>query len=159
MATSKVVERFENVNLNDYSVDTYTLGVDSNNYVKFMFGDQSKKVAGLSKLVCIYLKKLFTGYGTNPLDLNEGTAFINLVGSNIGEEEEALLIVQDSIKDAEEQVIADQTNQDLPSDERLSSARLISFNFITQDRLELVIDLLSVAGSKVRVKVPKVELS
>jgi len=148
--------------LSNDSVDTYILGIsdftnDISN-VEFSFGKSSQKVSGAAKLAGIFLKKLLTARGTNPLDLEEGTEFPNLISSNIIDEEEAILVVQSAIDQAVEQITADQADKELPDDERLSSAKLDEFDFVTADRLVVFIDVLTVSGARVKVKTPRIEL-
>jgi hypothetical protein len=157
-----LLNRTTTVPLGDSQVDTFVLGVNDIselvNAVTFSFGTPSKKVAGIEKLAGIFLKKLFTVRGSNPLDIYEGTEFATLVGSNIGDEENAIVITQSAIEDAVEQIKEEQVNQTLPDDEVLSSAKLLNFVFTSGDRIDVYIDLLSVAGSRATIKAPTVEL-
>lgn len=153
-----VIPRVENASLVGNKVDTHIVGLDTNLSVKFLFGPSSKKVSGIIKVGNVFLKKLFTLRGSNPLSIYEGTDFPTLVGSNISDEESTTMVVQNAIKDAEEQVIQDQAAQDLPEDEMLASVTLVYLNFITEERLDVSVDLITAAGRRAVIKLPQVDL-
>jgi len=154
------LDRVRDVSLDDEKVDTYTLWAEEpGGDVHFKFGENSLKVAGIAKLSNIFLKRLFTKRGSNPVDLNEGTEFTDLIGSNISDEEELIIIIQDSINETQQQITDSQANLELPADERLASANLYKFEKITGDRIEIYIELITLAGTTALIKAPKVELS
>ena len=156
MATqnSRIVE----VSLAGDKTDTYILGIGDYtvdfSQVNFMFGTQSKKVSGILKLSGVFLKKLFTIRGSNPIDMNEGTDFYSLIGGNISDQEEALLLIQNCLKDAQDQVKLDQLNQKVPSDETLVNVELASFEMPTVDSAYVIVNLYSSAGELATIKLP-----
>ena len=149
--------RLRDTPLNENSLaDVNIFSGDDSGTSFFALGDKTQKVTGLSKLVSIYLKKLFTTRGTNPVDLTEGTTFSELLGYSMGGEEEILVRLQEELQAAEDQVIADQVHQNLPDNERLASATLLDIEFTTQDHVIVYVDLVSVAGPNVQLKLPEV---
>ena len=93
----------------------------------FTFGQtRSLGVAGLQKLINMFLKYLMTPIGSDPLDLNAGTQLPLLIGSNIAvkDAKEILLIAVDSTARA---IIALQSGQSPPDDEALSSATVTDY--------------------------------
>ena len=95
--------RVRDVNLEGVEkVDTYVLYSKEIGYpIQFKFGEKSRKVAGILKLSQRFLKKLCTKVGTNPLDLAEGTDFMDLLGAGFADEDDINMAVQESIKEAE----------------------------------------------------------
>lgn len=93
----------------------------------FTFGQKrSLGIAGLQKLVNMFLKYLMTPIGTNPLDLDEGTELPNLIGSNVdvGDAREVLTLAVDATVSA---IIARQSQQPPPDDEMLAGATVTDF--------------------------------
>lgn len=96
----------------------------------FNFGQtRSLGIAGLQKLVNMFLKYLMTPIGTDPLDLDAGTALPMLIGSNVdsNDVQETLQIAVETTVGA---LIAIQSKQSPPDDEALAGASVTDFILI-----------------------------
>jgi len=115
----------------------------------FTFGFKaSLKVAGPQALVNRWVKTLMTPKGSNPLDKAEGTAFGNLIGSNVSRRhrdvEDVLLL---SIEDANEQVKRQDLIGMFPANERLVNATLLENEGRTwEDGFEIWVRIVNVVG-------------
>ena len=93
----------------------------------FTFGQtQSLGIAGLQKLANMFVKYLMTTVGSDPLDLNAGTALPSLIGSNVdaSDVQEILQLAVDKTVSA---IIAIQSTQAPPVAETLASATVTDF--------------------------------
>jgi len=93
----------------------------------FTFGQtRSLGVAGLQKLVNMFLKYLMTPLGTDPLDLEYGTALPLLIGSNVNvvDTKETLVL---AVEKAAGAIRATQSKQSPPDDEALAGATVTEF--------------------------------
>lgn len=121
----------------------------------FTFGFRATlKVKGPQSLVNRWVKVFMTPKGTNPLDLDEGTAFARMIGANSnayhqGVEDVILL----SIEDANDQVRRQDLEGLFPENERLANATLLRFNTLVEgDAVELWVRIVNVAGQVLPVK-------
>ena len=93
----------------------------------FTWGQRrSLGVAGLQKLVNMFLKYLMTPIGTDPLDLDGGTELPALMGSNVTptDAKEVLIFAVDKTVSA---IMAWQGTQLPPEDEALANATVTDF--------------------------------
>lgn len=87
---------------------------------------RSLGVAGLQKLVNIFLKYLMTPVGSDPLDMDEGTELTLLIGSNVevSDTQEILLLAVDKTTRA---ILARQSGKSVPDDEALAGASVTAY--------------------------------
>lgn len=93
----------------------------------FTFGQQrSLGIAGLQKLVNMFLKYLMTPVGTDPLDLDSGTELPLLIGSNVDVDDvkETLIFAVETTVSA---IISRQSSRPPPDDEALAGASVTDF--------------------------------
>jgi hypothetical protein len=127
----------------------------------FTFGFRATlKVQGAQALVNRWVKTFMTPKGSNPLDLEEGTAFGRMVGSNINAYHQGIEdVILLSIEDANDQVRKQDLDGLFPEDERLSNATLFvpPDNYqidmkAGRDFVELWVRIVNVAGKVLPVR-------
>jgi hypothetical protein len=93
----------------------------------FSFGfDTPRAVDGITKLLGVFLRELFTARGSDIYDLNAGTVLPNLIGGNVTDLDEAEELIFLAIDQAEQNVLRYQANSTLTQEERLGTVQLIS---------------------------------
>lgn len=122
------------------------------------FGTTSKKAAGIVKLMNMFLKLLYTEKGSNYLDLEEGTDFVQVYSTVPTSENVVLAKVQSAMEDAAEQIMFNQSLRGIPVTEKLRRAYLDSFS-VTYDAegrsvLNIAIGLEVVSGDSTAVQLP-----
>ena len=127
-----------------FSTKIFTLGYE-----------ESLGVKGFQMLINMWVKTFFTRRGSDPTNLERGTAFANLIGSStaLSEAEDILRI---SIEECNEQVRAMQQNDtSLAAKERLATAKLLSYaedpagpGFVAY------IEILNEAGERITLNIP-----
>ena len=120
------------------------------------FGTTSVKAAGIVKLVNRFLKLLYTLKGSNYLDKEEGTNFIQLFNLNVQDTSVAQARVQDAIDDATEQIIAVQSAQGVPNSERLRAATMTRFQVDESRTVNIEITLEVLTGGSTTVQLPSI---
>lgn len=120
---------------------------------------QSTKCAGIVKLVNRFIKLLYTIKGSNYLDKEEGTEFVQIFNLNIQDSDVAHSKVQDAIDDATEQIIATQSLQGVPNTERLRRTFISAFDIEDETReLSIEITLEVLTGDTTSVQLPSITL-
>jgi hypothetical protein len=119
-------------------------------------GTTSVKSAGIAKLVNRFLKLLYTLKGTNYLDKEEGTEFIQLFNLNVQDAVVAQAKVQDAIDDATDQIISIQSAQGVPNTERLRTATMTSFRVTDAREVQIGITLEVLTGDQTTVQLPSI---
>lgn len=116
----------------------------------FTFGFQSaKKVEGLQALVNRWVRILMTPRGSDPLELNAGTDFGTLVGTNIPKSARGSLldVVAMAIDDASEQVKEQDKNMLYNESESLDQVNLLRFQVNTAgDGFDVWVEIINKAG-------------
>lgn len=93
----------------------------------FTFGQtRTLGVAGLQKLVNMFLKYLMTPVGTDPLDLDAGTELPLLIGSNVAVQD-AKEILTMSVDKTARAIMTIQNSQAPPDDEALAGASVTDY--------------------------------
>jgi hypothetical protein len=115
----------------------------------------SLAVRGFQLLINIWMKVLFTRRGSDPTNLERGTAYVNLIGSNttLDEAEDLLRI---SIDQCNEQVRAIQAGDTtlLPR-ERLLEAKLVRYTADPSGPgFDAYVEILNQAGERLQVNIP-----
>jgi hypothetical protein len=112
-------------------------------------------VRGLQKLANHWLKIFLTPKGTHPRRKNEGTDFYNLIGSNVDPDESLEGSVLLHIEDATQQLKDIQAKTPWrATDERLSTVNLLIFNQLSVDSIEIWVEVVNVAGTRLSVLIP-----
>jgi hypothetical protein len=125
----------------------------------FTFGQKrSLGIAGLRKLVNMFLKYLMTPVGTDPLDLDVGTELPLLIGSNIGvhDAKEILLL---SVDKASRAIITLQSGQAPPDDEALAGVSVTDYLIISDSGFSAQLYLKNVAGAGLQFLLPTLTVS
>jgi len=143
---------------NIYDIHIQTLSAaDQRQTFKFMsFGFEATiGVKGFQMLINMWLKCFLTPKGSDPTDLEYGTNFTYLIGSNIPVKD-AQDVVGLAIEQCNDQIIAMQRSQsDLTTSERLSTAKII--NYIEQPSapgFTVYIEIQNLAGEQLVLNVP-----
>jgi hypothetical protein len=138
--------------------DIYFQGVaekDINSMRFFTFGfNRSIAVRGIQKLILLWLKRLMTPRETDPTDLEAGTEFPNLIGSNISTMADVRDVVLLSINDCTDQIKNIQRVTMPDEDEMLASASLVKFQSLGDDGFEAWVDITNVRGTTLTVDLP-----
>lgn len=123
----------------------------------FTFGFVSAVgVRGPQKLINRWLKCLMTPKGTDPYDLNYGTGFPNLIGSNISAIQDAIDALALFVEDCNSQVFAMDRRAFPPDNERLLSATLAKTIALGEDGFAAYVNLRNVAGETLPVMLPTI---
>ncbi len=122
----------------------------------FTFGyADTLAVRGFQMLINLWLKIFFTRRGSDPTNLERGTTYTNLIGSNVSLED-AEDIIRISLTQCNAQVRAIQAGDTtlLPR-ERLSDAHLLRYTADPSGPgFEVYIEILNQAGDKLQVNIP-----
>jgi len=121
----------------------------------FTFGfDRSVGIRGPQKLALQWLKGFMTPKGSDPTDVESGTDFSNLIGSNIQSMQDLRDVVMLCIQDNNEQIykIQQETHPDL--DELLLTAVLSKFNPLGNDGFEAYVTISNAKRQDVTVNLP-----
>ena len=125
---------------------------------KFMeFGyNPALAVKGFQMLINTWAKVFLTRKGSDPTNLERGTVFTNLIGSNTSLVE-AEAIVRAAIDDCNTQIRAFQRNDATLTDtERLADARLIRYTADpSAPGFDAYVEILNVAGDRLQVLLPE----
>lgn len=126
------------------------LTVTKRSILRFRISDTPSKCTGILKLMQLYVKLLLTTPGSDIFDKKLGGGVLTLLGSSFskaegGEIVSKFIVASDSVV---RQIIAIQGRQpQLPSDERLLSAKVVSARFsVLQGALLVTVELTSQAG-------------
>lgn len=143
---------------NRFDIHIQTLpDVEQQNTFKFMsFGFGSALgVKGFQMLINQWLRVLLTPQGSDPADLDFGTFFTGLVGSNIplADARDVAVLALDQCN---EQVIEFQQNdQTLTPSERLASAEMVEFIEKPSDPgFDMTVEIKNQAGEQLLLNVP-----
>jgi hypothetical protein len=121
----------------------------------FTFGFTSALgVKGPQKLVNRWIKCLFTPKGSDLLDSQYGTAFPDLIGSNVSAYQDFADGAALCINDCSNQITAFDQLQFPPDNERLDSANLTSIVARDGDGFDVYVTIKNVAGSLLTVQLP-----
>jgi len=122
----------------------------------FTFGFTSAvAVRGPQKLINRWLKCLMTPKGSDPSNLEYGTGFGNLYGSNITSTQDLIDAVALFVEDCNAQMRAMDQRNFPPDDERLKSATL-SRVLEVPGGFEVTVEIRNVAGERVVASLPRV---
>jgi hypothetical protein len=128
-------------------VDPTTGLLQTNNYqVLRQMGQTPKAVTGINKLAQFLTKLLMTTLGSDQFDPNYGSSllFILKQGQSLEDIQDLQSQIATHIADVQKQIIAGQTNLQLPPDERLASLNLQGVT-IDDETLEISISLSMVS--------------
>ena len=121
----------------------------------FTFGfDRTVAVRGFWKLITHWLKRFMTPKGTDPLRPEDGTDFMNLIGSNITVFADIRDVVLLAISDCNEQLATVQQETQPALDETLDSAVLTGFETVGDDGFDAYVTISNLAGESIQVRLP-----
>lgn len=121
----------------------------------FTFGfDRSVGIRGPQKLALQWLKCLMTTKGTDPTNLEYGTDFPNLIGSNVQAMQDLQDVVMLCVQDCNEQIIAIQQKTQPDLDELLLAATLARFDRTGVDGFEAYVTISNAKNQEVTVNLP-----
>jgi hypothetical protein len=117
--------------------------------------NRSIGVRGLNKLLNIWMKIFLTPKGSDPTNLERGTDFPALMGSNITSQQDVRDVVMLSISDCNKQLAEIQrVSPPEDDDETLRTATLLQFSTPTEDGIEVWVGISNVADEEATVLVP-----
>lgn len=121
--------------------------------------DRSMAVRGLTKLLCQWTRLFMTPKTSDPMDIEAGTDFPNLIGSNISSLGDIQDVVITAILDCNEQMFRRQQLTMFPAEEMLSSATLTGFEPWGEDGFQAWVLISNVAGEEATVALPAISTS
>ena len=127
---------------------------EQTNFFSFGF-DTPRAVEGITKLLNLFLKDLFTARGSNIYDLQAGTVLPNLIGGNVGEVDDAEAVIFLALDQAEQNVRRYQSLESVPKEERLSTVQLIDVETLASgDGVSAKFSLTNAAGRSLIAELP-----
>lgn len=141
------------------SYDLYVQGKEEENIDGFRYlttgFDRSVGVRGPQKLATQWLKRFLTTIGSDPTNLETGTDFPGLLGSNVTSEGDVRDVVLLSIHDCNDQIWEIQRETQPDTDEQLLTAVLTSFEVKSEgDGFDAYVTISNVAGDEFTVLLP-----
>jgi hypothetical protein len=137
--------------VNSVAVLSRRLMITPKSLIRFRVPKTPSKVVGILRLCQLFLKILFTTQGKDIFNPRLGGGALRNVGRNISREQTGSILSDFvvSVNNTQRQIIAAQGRQpQLPADERLLTARVLSANFNAQDAaLYVSVELISQAGN------------
>lgn len=138
--------------------DLHFQGVPEEELVGFKFFtrgfNRTIGVRGLNKLMNLWTKVFLTPQGSDPTNLERGTDFAGLFGSNITAMQDVRDVVLLSITDCNQQIFEIQRLSPPDTDETLRTAVLTSFTQLTADRIEVYVSISNVKGEEATTLIP-----
>lgn len=138
--------------------DLHFQTVDEANRVGFRFFtrafNRTVGVRGVNKLRNLWTKILLTPKGSDPTNLERGTDFPALIGSNIISQDDVRDVVLLAISDCNEQIAKLQRTVLPDADETLRTATLLQFSVPSEDGIEVWIGLTNVKGESATILIP-----
>jgi hypothetical protein len=121
----------------------------------FTFGfNRSVGVRGPQKLALQWLKCFMTTKGSDPTNLEYGTEFSNLIGSNVRAMQDVQDVVALCIQDCNEQILQIQQKTQPDLDELLLTATLVKFNLTGADGFDAYVTISNAKSQEVTVNLP-----
>ncbi|MHC4619229.1 MAG: hypothetical protein ACYTEQ_15905 [Planctomycetota bacterium] len=139
--------------------DLYVQGKTEENTTGFRYlttgFERSVGVRGPQKLVLHWLKRFLTTVGSDPTNLETGTEFPNLIGSNVTEENDLRDVVLLAIQDCNDQIFEVQRETQPDEDEQLLTAILSRFELKAEgDGFDAYVTISNVAGAELTIQLP-----
>lgn len=121
----------------------------------FTFGYKSAVgIQGAHKVAIRFAKCLLTPLGSDILNANYGTAFSDLVNSNVKDLQEAVGFASLAVQEAADQLKALDAAAGLPPEESLESAVISKASALEPDGIEIYVLITNVAGQSVQMPLP-----
>jgi hypothetical protein len=115
---------------------------------------RSVGIRGVQKLVVQWVKRFMTPKGTDPTNLDDGTDFPNLIGSNIVSETDLRDVTMLAIEECNEQIKTVQQVTQPDEDETLLTAVLSDFKSWGDDGFEAYITISNLQNEEAEVVLP-----
>jgi hypothetical protein len=145
--------------LTSVTVLSNRLVLTNKSLIRFRIGRSPRKVAGMLKLIQLFLKILFTTPGTDIFNRQLGGGALRSIGRNFGKDEGGQ-IVSDfvvSVDNTVRQIVAIQSrNSAIPAGERLLSAKVLRVGFLKSETA--LVAAIEVKAQDGRAGVTNVEL-
>ena len=106
----------------------------------------------------MFIKLLFTQKGSSYINKLEGTYFSRIFDTNVRDGDAVLSKIQDAMDDAADQIMAMQSLRGAPSEEKLTSAEISSFEVVDGRNVAVEIKLSVAAGEQAVVQLPSITL-
>jgi len=137
-------------NVQTVAVTSRRFTITERSFLKFKISRSPSKVAGILRLVQLFIKILFTTSGSDIFNKRLGAGALQNLGKTFGKSQSGSIISDFvvAVENTSRQIIAMQGRQPgLPQDERLLSARVTSAYFSHADAALIVaVELTSQAG-------------
>ena len=134
---------------------SYFLEDNPNEESYFSFGfDTPRGVDGLTKLLAVFLKDLFTAAGSDIYDTEAGTTLPFIIGGNVGDFAEIEDIVSSAVLRAGDNVIRFQSAQWIPKSEQFGSAEILSMTDTGSSGVAVSLRLQNAEGTALIVSLP-----
>jgi len=123
------------------------------NYFSFGF-DTPRAVDGLTKLLVVFLKDLFTIRGSDIYDREAGTLLGTIIGGNVANIDDVEDIVSLSVSDSADNVRRYQTSSMLTDEERIGVVELVELEIIEPDGVAAKIRVQNAVGRSLVASLP-----
>jgi hypothetical protein len=138
--------------------DFHFQGVPEEELVGFKFFtrgfNRTVAVRGINKLMNLWTKIFLTPKGSDPTNLERGTDFAGLFGSNITSTQDVRDVVLLSITDCNQQILDLQRIKPPDTDETLRTAVLTDFQRLSADRIEVYVTISNVENEEATTLIP-----
>lgn len=138
--------------------DLHFQAVEEDELVGFRFFtrafNRTVAVRGVNKLMNLWTKLFLTPKGSDPTNLERGTDFAKLIGSNIVSVQDIRDVVLLSISDCNRQLAEIQRTTLPDDDETLRTAVLLNFETPTTDGIRVWIGITNVKNEEATVLIP-----
>lgn len=157
--TRPVQQKTTSISSLDLNIVT-NISLSPNQPVQTGFETSSTKVAGILKAANMFYKILFTKKGSNPLDSDEGTDFVDLYESSIADNEVLFSFVNTEVDSAFEQIQSYQEDAGVDDTEKIVAARIVNFSTDTEtNELNVNIGLFVASGETTTLQIPSIVIT
>lgn len=138
--------------------DFHFQGVPEDELTGFRFFTRGFKrtlaVRGINKLLNLWTKVFLTPKGSDPTNLERGTDFAGLFGSNITSMQDVRDVVLLSIEDCNKQISDLQQSNTPDVDETLKTAVLTQFTRVSADRINVYVGITNLSNEEATTLIP-----
>ena len=116
--------------------------------------DRAIAVTGVAKLLNTWTKMFLTVKGSDPTNLDGGTDFAKLMGSNIESQQDLRDVTLLSISDCNAQIKSIQRMNPVEDSAMLQDATLLNFEQASPDRIDVWIGITNMQNTSATILVP-----